>query len=68
MRNIINIILKEPKNFYIFIFRIIDKNDGKAPPTYRQFINMISAMRPPPIPVPHVSVKVSYLVKYLDRY
>ena len=37
---------------------IIDKNLGKSPSTYKQFINTISKMKPPTTPVPHVNVKV----------
>ena len=33
-------------------------NEGKAPATYRQFIKLVSSMKPPPTPVPHVSAKI----------
>ena len=42
----------------IFFSRIIEVNEGKAPATYRQFINIISSMKAPPIPVPHISAKI----------
>merc|ERR1719232_2385690 len=38
--------------------KVIEANDGKAPSTYRQFINIISSMKPPAIPVPNVCSKV----------
>ncbi len=44
--------------FAIFNYRVIEANDGKAPATYRQFINIISSMKPPATPVPNVCSKV----------
>ena len=41
-----------------FFFRVMQANEGKAPATYRQFIKLVSSMKPPPTPVPHVSAKI----------
>jgi cryptochrome len=38
--------------------RVMTANEGKAPATYRQFIKLVSSMKPPPTPVPHVSAKI----------
>lgn len=37
--------------------QIIDKNDGKAPLTYHQFLAVIACMDPPPLPEPPVTSK-----------
>ena len=39
----------------MYIFRIIEKNNGKPPLTYHQFQAIISAMDPPPQPEPTIT-------------
>jgi len=42
-------------SFVLYIFRIIEKNGGKAPLTYHQFQNVVASMNPPESPVPTVT-------------
>ncbi len=45
--------------FLLFsIVRVIELNAGKPPLTYRHFIQVISGMKEPPVPVPALSSRM----------
>ncbi len=40
------------------MLRIIERNAGKAPMTYKQFQNIVEGMEPPPKPVPTLTLQM----------
>lgn len=43
--------------FLFYLSRIIDKNGGKSPLTYKQFQNILASMEPPPAPEPTITLE-----------
>jgi len=52
------VVTKEHSHTLYNLQRIIDKNNGKAPLTYKRFQTIIEGMDPPPTPVPTLTLQM----------